>query len=354
VEEPKEKLFLEYNREEILKNLLAVEGHLRNLDRGDRAGFTACIVKHLMDAEGHADEAISHAAVVEGSESSRRFRELRDRIRDYRRLVQMGVGDVEEAIRGVRAIRRYFESFNPQFDISRCAACGIPEAMERPARPGLREAEEEMAERVLEHLSAKYGVPKPKLRILERCPTHPTDFGLYSGGPEGDEIVLCRGGASVHVLLHEFAHYLGRVRGRIVDEEEAERFAANEELGVEKGFNMGGGKNMIGESMPIFESEFKEALPWATLAAVIDGALEAVWASNPTQWSGKFPYVPTYDPYLPPADDWLVLLISAIPYAYGVFAKSPRAEKIGESMIHYSLPMIVHHTVLRTTVATKR
>jgi hypothetical protein len=106
--------------------------------------------------------------------------------------------------------------------------------------------------------------------------------------------------------------------------------------------------------MAIFEKEFKEALPWATLAAVIDGALEALYVSNPTQWSGKFPYVPTLEPYLPPADDWLVLLISAAPYAYGVYARKPNAEKIGESMLHYSAPMIVHHTAYRTAAATKR
>ena len=98
-------------------------------------------------------------------------------------------------------------------------------------------------------------------------------------------------------------------------------------------------------------------LTGAVAAGLLDAGLEAVWASNPEYWSGRFPYVGTVDP-LPPADDWLVLGVSAGVWALGKYVfKNPYVEGIGQGMLYYSVPMIIHHTVVRAsggaTVATE-
>ncbi|KKM03626.1 hypothetical protein LCGC14_1772580, partial [marine sediment metagenome] len=62
----KEAYYLSFNRDEIFKNLIAGEGHFRNFNsqKEDSVGFLNCIVKHLADAEGHCDEAVSHALIA--------------------------------------------------------------------------------------------------------------------------------------------------------------------------------------------------------------------------------------------------------------------------------------------------
>jgi len=69
----KEDYFLNFNRDEIFKGIVAVEGHFRNVKPGFEAGDLACIVKHLADVEGHCDEAISHSLIAEGKETSSKF-----------------------------------------------------------------------------------------------------------------------------------------------------------------------------------------------------------------------------------------------------------------------------------------
>jgi hypothetical protein len=89
--------------------------------------------------------------------------------------------------------------------------------------------EEEYADKILRYLSEKYGVQKPKLVLLDKCPSEPANFGLYV--KDRKEIVLCRGGVDVHKLAHEFAHYMQDVKEAYVDWEEseceAESFALN-------------------------------------------------------------------------------------------------------------------------------
>jgi len=123
----KEAYYLQYNKDEIFKNLIAAEGHFRNIAQREtesmEAGYANCVVKHYADAESHADEAISHSAIVEGPESSRMFQDLRDRIQSARRGIQQGGINPFEGIREARNIRRQFESFNPEYDITKCKAC---------------------------------------------------------------------------------------------------------------------------------------------------------------------------------------------------------------------------------------
>jgi len=121
----KEKYYLDFNRDEIFKNLIASEGHFRNIDISkDKAGFLNCIVKHLGDAESHLDEAISHSLVVEGKESSNKFFELRDKVKEFRKWVQSSPIKRDEGIKEIRKLRREFESFNKDYDVSKCEACG--------------------------------------------------------------------------------------------------------------------------------------------------------------------------------------------------------------------------------------
>lgn len=139
VEKPeagKEAYFLRYNKDEIFKNLIGAEGHLRNaMDKSSeiKKGFLNCVVKHAGDAEGHSDEAISHAAIVESEERSGRFLELRDKLKNFRWKVQSNELTPFQAIREVREIRHFFEAFNPEYDISRCKSCESIEALMKKA-----------------------------------------------------------------------------------------------------------------------------------------------------------------------------------------------------------------------------
>jgi len=237
----KERYYLSFNKDEIFKNLIASEGHFRNFTelKEDKAGFLNCIVKHLADAEGHCDEAISHALIAESEDSSRGFLELRDKIRDLRRYVQSSPITRDEGIREIRKIRRSFEAFNPDYDVSKCETCGDPTevmeditkiisdlknnaqktvAHENDAEDFLI-MEKEMADKVIAKLSEKYGVTPPKLVISDKC--HEPNVGLYSAG----QIMVCKTGVNLHVLAHEFWHHVQKEKGMHIDEGEAEKFA---------------------------------------------------------------------------------------------------------------------------------
>lgn len=123
----KEKYYLKFNKDEIFKNLISAEEHFRNIELTgvDREGYLQCNVKHLGSAEGHMDEAISHALIAESDESSNKFRELRNKTRQFRDELQNGKTTPEEGIKQVRALRREFEDFNPRYNISLCEACEV-------------------------------------------------------------------------------------------------------------------------------------------------------------------------------------------------------------------------------------
>jgi hypothetical protein len=87
------------------------------------------------------------------------------------------------------------------------------------------------------------------------------------------------------------------------------------------------------------------------LSATIDAVIEAVYESNPAKWTNVFPFVPTIDP-LPPADDWIVLGVSAVPYIYGKATKHEKVKDIGGGMLAYAIPMIIHHTIVRAARMT--
>jgi len=237
----KEGYYLNFNRDEIFKNLIASEGHFRNFTniKKDEKGFLNCIVKHLADAEGHCDEAISHALIAENEETSRSFLELRDTIRDFRKYVQSSPITRDEGIREIRKIRRRFEAFNPDYDVSKCETCGdsaeimdeitkiLNDLKETPLAMAAHEPEadqflileREMAEKLITKLSDKYGVKPPLVVINDEC--HEPNFGLYSA----NQIMVCKTGVNLHVLAHEFWHHVQKEKGMHMEEGVAEKFA---------------------------------------------------------------------------------------------------------------------------------
>ena len=237
----KESYYLNFNKDEIFKSLIACEGHFRNLKSTDKdsAGFLNCIVKHLADAEGHCDEAISHSLIVDGKDSSNSFLELRDEIRSFRKWVQSSPISRDEGIIEIRKVRRQFEGFNPDYDVSKCEACGDSEEIMTDITKIISDLkkghqavtnhdviaeeflvmEREMGEKLIAKLSKKYGVDPPKLLISKKC--HDPNRGIYSQGI----IYMCKSGINLHVLAHEFKHHVQKEKGKHMYEGEAEQFA---------------------------------------------------------------------------------------------------------------------------------
>ena len=124
--ESKENYFLRYNKDEMFKGILSIEGHLRNIKGKNVAqGELGCLVKHSADIESHADEAISHSLIAQDKDRSDSYRKLRDDIREFRYVVQFGNLSPTDGIEDIRKIRRTFEKMNPEYNIDKCSACSI-------------------------------------------------------------------------------------------------------------------------------------------------------------------------------------------------------------------------------------
>jgi hypothetical protein len=87
----------------------------------------------------------------------------------------------------------------------------------------------------------------------------------------------------------------------------------------------------------------------AVTTGIIDGAIEAIWESDPAKWTNKFPFVATVDP-LPPADDWIVLAIPLLTYGIGKWRKSETAKDFGLGGLLYAGSMFIHHTIVRASM----
>lgn len=121
----KEIYFLDYNKDNIFSNLIQAEDHLKKVTH---PGFSQCVLKHLIFAEAEADEAIAHSMVAEPDKTNL-FKELRNSLSSLRKTIQTGIFDPDEAIIETRKIRRKFENFNKEFDISKCNACGTSKSI---------------------------------------------------------------------------------------------------------------------------------------------------------------------------------------------------------------------------------
>jgi len=115
-----EEYFLKYNKDNIFKNLVQAEDHLKKVKEPN---FAQCALKHTMFAEGEAEEAVGHSMSVE-PESTEDFKELVEDVTKLRKEIQTGNFDPDKTVSDVRRIRRKFESFNKDYDVSRCRSCG--------------------------------------------------------------------------------------------------------------------------------------------------------------------------------------------------------------------------------------
>jgi len=78
----------------------------------------------------------------------------------------------------------------------------------------------------------------------------------------------------------------------------------------------------------------------ATADGIAKGILEAIYYSNPSYWSGTFPFIPMpiLPDKLPPLDDTLVAVVGPIVAALGALAGSRDAFRIGAGLTLYGVP----------------
>jgi len=129
----KEQYFLEYNKGNIATDLIQAEVHFRKLKNtgdGDSRGHANCCVKHLLHASGESLESVSHALVLGNPGESHSFRSLASNIDAFRKRLQSENVSPDEGILAVRNLRNQFESFNPEFDVSKCRSCGSMEGFD--------------------------------------------------------------------------------------------------------------------------------------------------------------------------------------------------------------------------------
>jgi len=176
----KASYFLTYNISNLAKDLIQSEYHLRRLKKGPiQGGHANCVVKHSLHEEGEAEEATSHALIVEGSEKSHNFKVLGDNIREFRKRVQKGNLSRDDAIRQVRELRSEFESFNPEFDVSQCESCGSIEDFLKQAKT----LDNPVKEKVL-------NTPPNNRSYSEKIMNVAVVYGASFGGKLIDEVLI--------------------------------------------------------------------------------------------------------------------------------------------------------------------
>jgi hypothetical protein len=199
--------FLEYNRDEAFKNLLAAEEHLRFAKPGSTGEEAGCIVKHLAEVESHADEGVSHSSELGLDEEARLWRELRDRARRLRyRVMAEGVVRPEEMIREVRSLRHFLESWNPELSALSCQCTG--EAQEAGQRGEVKAPAPEVGERGVVVVQVRGGsYSKPEERLNREPPAR-----LHAMATWRDVLVIYGGlhvGKGVLRLLKEVDNRMG-------------------------------------------------------------------------------------------------------------------------------------------------
>jgi len=119
----KTKEFFEYNKDNIFKNLLEAEHHAKMLTGEIRGGHANCIIKHLLFVEGEAEEAINHSEIV-SPEKAETFKMFRDMVYALRKAIMKGrIRDPIDLNRKIWVLRKVFESFNEEYDTTKCTAC---------------------------------------------------------------------------------------------------------------------------------------------------------------------------------------------------------------------------------------
>lgn len=103
----------------------------------------------------------------------------------------------------------------------------------------------------------------------------------------------------------------------------------------------------------LFTPAFLRRLGGAGISGLTDAGLEGYYHLyvEGTPAEGTFPWVSPLEP-LPPYDDWAVLGLSAVTWLLGAW-KNEKVKEVGEGMMFYSVPMILHHTIVRATWMAK-
>jgi len=116
--------FLHYNEDNIMKHLLAIEDHLRHVKGTMSPEHTSCIIKHSLQLEEQADEAISHSTSAAPMKTPV-FMAIRNHIKNLRRLWGTeGISLQKDMVR-IRNLRKLAENLNPSYQISQCHLCSF-------------------------------------------------------------------------------------------------------------------------------------------------------------------------------------------------------------------------------------
>ena len=123
----REKEFLEYNKLNILANLIEIEDHLRNLPKyyNPNEGDASCIIKHSAMIYGELGEAISHSAIVSPNEVEY-YKKLRNEIVDFIKMVERREDPII-LLKRIREIRSAFSKIYSQSNEYSCKACNYSE-----------------------------------------------------------------------------------------------------------------------------------------------------------------------------------------------------------------------------------
>lgn len=116
--------FLEYNIDNIFKNLLQAEYHAKNIIGGKlQPEHLSCINKHLAFVEGEAEEATAHCIVGE-PDLCEFFREFLQKVKKLRQKIKKeGAGS--ELQHEIRKLRKEIEGRFKEYDTSECRVCKI-------------------------------------------------------------------------------------------------------------------------------------------------------------------------------------------------------------------------------------
>jgi len=231
-----------YTFNSLVEEIALMERHIRD---GSWRECSCNSEKHLPLIAGLASEAYAFAE----TEKERAFMaRLRDEARSLKERIQRGELFSEKAMDRVCAWARSMRHMIEARSWSR----SMPKRSRREAEELLREIaagaeaqfsaytnlaslEADMADQVLTFLAEKYRVAKPELLIDDSChdPTKAMHIGVRESDtkkprPDLDKVIVCRGGANLRNLCHEFFHYLRHVKGQPQDETEVERKSMEE------------------------------------------------------------------------------------------------------------------------------
>jgi hypothetical protein len=102
---------------------LEIEQHARNLHGEHTLKNASCISKHALLMRGHANEAISHSAIV-APEKTVLFQEIATDIENFRKTLEK-TRDPKVIIQTIRDVRKKIEKTNPDYNLSECKVCGL-------------------------------------------------------------------------------------------------------------------------------------------------------------------------------------------------------------------------------------